>query len=155
MFVIIEIWNFISSFIKKRDCQHYKFVRQMDWWDRVDVLVEGLNESVNLLNKYCNQPKFFLEPQVLEYRLLSTFFHESRLQVWRFIKWTLNPDPKCYKPKWLDNGDFTIPSTVYLALHLKSSILEVKGHLINDLETDIFNNLKLVELFTMLFKFLP
>ena len=96
-----------------------------------------------------------MEPQVVECRLLSKFLHESRLQVWRFIKWTLNADPKFYEPKWLDNGDFMIHSTVYLALHLKSSILEVKGHLINDPETDIFNNLKMVELFTMLFKFLP
>ena len=77
----------------------------MDWWDKVDVLVEGLNESINLLNQYCNRLKFFLEPQVVECRLLSKFLHESRLQVWRFIKWTLNADPKFYEPKWLDNGD--------------------------------------------------
>ena len=67
----------------------------------------------------------------------------------------MNADPKFYEPKWLNNGNFTIPSTVYLGLHLKSSILEVKGHLINDSKTDIFNNLKMVELYTMLYKFLP
>ena len=127
----------------------------MDWLEKFDVLVEGLNESVNLLNNYCNRPKFFFEPHVIDCRLLSKFLHESRLQVWRFIKWTLNADPKFYEPNWLNNGEFTIPSTVYLALRLKSSILEVKGHLINDPETDIFNNLKMVELFTMLIKFLP
>ena len=42
-----------------------------------------------------------------------------------------------------------------LGLHLKSAILEIKCILIADPEIDVFNNQKLVVLYTMLFSFLP
>ena len=49
----------------------------------------------------------------------------------------------------------TIDATVYMALHLKSSVLEVKKLLNNDPNTDLFNDWNIAVLFNLLFAFLP
>ena len=91
----------------------------------------------------------------VECRLVTHFFHLSRLEAWRFIKLTLGILPKIYKPQLIDHGDFTPHSTVYLALCLKSAILEIKHILLADPEIDVFNNQKLVALYTMLYSIVP
>ena len=128
---------------------------KMHWWDKIDVLLERLNHAVNLINEYCNSEKYFLDPEFVKCRLVTRFFHLSRLEAWRFIKLTLGIAPNFYKPQFTDHVDFTPHSTVSLGLHLKSAILEIKWILIADPIIDIFNNQKLVVLYTMLFSFIP
>ena len=128
---------------------------RMHWWDKIDVLLDGLNVAVNLINTYCNSEKYFLDPEIVECRLVTHFFHLSQLKPWRFIKLTHGLSPKFYKPQFIDHGNFNKHSTIYLGLHLKSAILEIKCILIADPEIDVFNNQKLVVLYTMLFSFLP
>ena len=128
---------------------------KMCWWDKINVLLNGLNSAVKLINEYCNSQKFFFDPEFVECRLVTWFFHLSRLEAWRFIKLTLGIPPKFYKPQFIDHGDFTPHSTVYVGLHLKSAILEIKHILLADPQIDVFNNQKLVVLYTMLFSFRP
>ena len=128
---------------------------RMHWWDKIDVLLNGLNVAVDLTNTYCNSEKYFLDPESVECRLVMHFFHLSWLEARRFIKLTLGLSPKFYKPQFIDHGNFTQHSTVYLGLCLKSAILEIKCILIADPQIDVFNNQKLIVLYTMLFKFLP
>ena len=128
---------------------------RMHWWDKINVLLDGLNVAVDLINTYCNSEKYFLDPASVECRLVTHFFHLSPLEAWRFIKLTLGLSPKFYKPQFIDHGNFTQHSTVYLGLCLKSAILEIKRILIADPQIDVFNNQKLIVLYTMLFKFLP
>ena len=124
----------------------------MCWWDKIDVLLNGLNVAVDFINTYCNSEKYFLDLEIVE---CTCFFHLSQLEAWGFIKLTLGLSPKFYKPQFIDYGNFTRHSTVYLGLCLKSAILEIKCILIADPQIDVFNNQKLIVLYTMLFKFLP
>ena len=103
----------------------------MTWYKKIQIINNGLNEAVNLLLKYVNHQKFFLVPEHLECRLVCTFFTESRLAAWRFLKLTIGVEPSFYKPIMDNSAGCTIDATVYMALHLKSSVLEVKKFLNN------------------------
>ena len=98
----------------------------MTWYEKIQIINNGLNEAVNLLLKYVNCQKFFLVPEHLECRLVFTFFTESRLAAWRFLKLTIRVEPSFYKPIVDNSAGCTIDATVYMALHLKSSVLKVK-----------------------------
>ena len=127
----------------------------MTWYEKIQIINNGLNEAVNLLLKYVNHQKFFLVPEHLECRLVCTFFTESRLAAWRFLKLTIRVEPSFYKPIMDNSAGCTIDATVYMALHLKSSVLEVKKFLNNDPNTDLFNEWNIAVLFNLLFAFLP
>ena len=47
------------------------------WWDKIDVLLNGLNVAVDLINTYCNSEKYFLDLESVECRLVTCFFHLS------------------------------------------------------------------------------
>ena len=70
----------------------------MTWYKKMQIINNGLNEAVNLLHKYINHQKFFLDPEHLECGLVCTFFTESRLAAWRFLKLTIRVEPSFYKP---------------------------------------------------------
>ena len=127
----------------------------MTWCEKVQMINNGLNEAVNLLPKYFTHPKFFLNPIHLECQLVCNFFTEIRLAAWRFFKLTLGVEPSFYKPIMDNLIDCTIHGTVYMALRLKSSILEIHKILSNDASTDIFNDRNISVLFNLLFSFLP
>ena len=126
---------------------------RMHWWDKIDVLLDGLNVTVNLIDTYCNSEKYFLDLESVECRLVTCFFHLSQLKAWRFIKLTLDLSLKFYEPQFIDHGNFNQHSITYLGLCLKSAILKIKHILIADPEINVFNNQKLVVLYTMLFQF--
>ena len=127
----------------------------MTWYEKIQIINNGLNEAVNLLLKYVNHQKFFLVPEHLECQLVCTFFTESRLAALRFLKLTIRVEPSFYKPKMDNSAGCKIDATVYMALHLKLSVLEVKKFLNNDPNTDLFNDQNIALLFNLLFAFLP
>ena len=63
--------------------------------------------------------------------------------------------PSYYKSISDLNGECNIHATVYLALCLKTSVLEVKKCLNRDLYTNVLNDRNILVLFNLLFKFLP
>ena len=154
---LISFKNLINMylFIFQSYFQHYEFARCMTWYEKVHMINNGLNEAVNLLHKYVNHQKFFLDPEHLECWLVCNFFTESRLAAWRFLKLTVRVEPSFYK--WIidKSADCNIHATVYMALCLKSSILEVWKILNNDSSTDLFNDRNISVLFNLLFTFLP
>ena len=119
------------------------------------MINNGLNEAVNLLHKYINHPKFFLNSEHVECQLVCTFFTESRLATWRFLKLTLGVEPSFYKLIIDKSADCNIHATVYMALHLKLSVLEVWKILNNDSSSDLFYDRNISVLFNLLFAFLP
>ena len=77
------------------------------------------------------------------------------MAAWRFIKFTLCLEPKFYKPVSDLTADCNVHSTIFNGLHLRSSILEVKKILETDPDMDVFNDQNILELFNLLFKFIP
>lgn len=116
------------------------------------MINNGLNEDVNLIHKYVNRSNFFLQPENVECRLVCNFFIESHQ---RFLKMTMGVQPSYYKSISDLNGECNIHATVYLALCLKTSVLEVKKCLNRNLYTNVLNDRNILVLFNLLFKFLP
>ena len=99
----------------------------MTWYEKIQIINNGLNEAVNLLLKYVNCQKFFLVPEHLECRLVCTFFTESRLAAWRFLKLTIRVEPSFYKPIMDNSAGCTIDATVYMALHLSCQFWKLRS----------------------------
>ena len=68
---------------------------------------------------------------------------------------TLGVEPNFYKPVSDPNADCNIHVTIFLGLYLKTSVIKVQRYLENDLAVDVFNGRNILELFNLLFKFLP
>ena len=99
----------------------------MTWCEKTDKINNGLNEAVNLIHKYVNRSKIFLQLENVECRLVRNPFIESCLEAWRFVKMTTGIESLFDKLISDPNVECNIHTTVYLALCLKTSVLEVKN----------------------------